>query len=82
MKLDMLTLWDSYQRDVLPPTASEVQRTETRRAFYAGAAAMFGAMIAATDTPGPDATDADVACVDALVAEVKEFFVLVEKGLA
>jgi hypothetical protein len=29
-------MWQSYDRDVLPPEAGEVQRRETKRAFYAG----------------------------------------------
>lgn len=34
--------WASYDREVLLPAAvGEVQRTETRRAFYAGASALF-----------------------------------------
>jgi hypothetical protein len=29
--------WESYRRSVLPATAPEIQITECRRAFYAGA---------------------------------------------
>jgi hypothetical protein len=29
--------WESFERAILPQDCSEVQRTETRRAFYAGA---------------------------------------------
>lgn len=33
--------WDTYMARVLPPDAPAVQRQETRRAFYAGAAQML-----------------------------------------
>lgn len=33
--------WEDYRRKVVPKTAGENQVIETRRAFYAGAAAMF-----------------------------------------
>ncbi len=29
--------WDKFARAVFPPNVSEIQRTEMRRAFYAGA---------------------------------------------
>lgn len=32
--------WELYEREVVPSPACEVQRTETQRAFYAGAVAM------------------------------------------
>lgn len=34
--------WLTYQRDVIPKDAPTVQYEECRRAFYAGAAALFG----------------------------------------
>ena len=33
--------WQSYKRDVLPDDASQIQITETERAFYAGAKAVL-----------------------------------------
>jgi hypothetical protein len=36
--------WDRFETAVLPPNCSIVQRTETRRAFYAGAWSMFAAI--------------------------------------
>lgn len=33
--------WMAFERAVLAPTAPEVQRTEMRKAFYAGAAVLF-----------------------------------------
>lgn len=37
--------WDDYERRVLPIAAGEAQRTEMRRAFYAGAQAMMGVVM-------------------------------------
>lgn len=33
--------WASYEAEVLPATAGETQRIETRRGFYAGAQALL-----------------------------------------
>ena len=41
--------WASYLSNVVPAGASETQREETKRAFYAGAAAMFTAMLDAAE---------------------------------
>jgi len=41
--------WASYLSNVVPTAASESQREETKRAFYAGAAAMFTAMLDAAE---------------------------------
>lgn len=37
-------MWRTYARNVLPPDAPTVQHTECRRAFYAGAWALFWAV--------------------------------------
>lgn len=37
--------WESYLAKVVPPSASHAQMIETRRAFYAGAAAMFNQVV-------------------------------------
>ena len=33
--------WQSFERDVVPAAAPAIQREEMRRAFYAGAQAMY-----------------------------------------
>lgn len=40
--------WTSFNRQVVPPDASPIQREEMRRSFYAGATAMMGLMLTAT----------------------------------
>jgi hypothetical protein len=46
--------WQSYDRDVVPVTAPDIQREECRRAFYAGAWACFCAVLAATEPDNED----------------------------
>ena len=45
--MTFLSEWQSYDRDVVPAGAPDVQREECRRAFYAGAWACFCAMLEA-----------------------------------
>lgn len=35
-------LWLSYERDVIPREAGSIQRIESKRAFFAGAASILG----------------------------------------
>lgn len=51
------SLWEGFALTCMPAEAGEVQRTETRLAFYGGALAMFALMT------GPIASlDDDAAC--------------------
>lgn len=64
--------WADFERMVLPPDCSEVQRTETRRGFYAGATALFH-LIMSQVTPGQEPNEADFALMDRLDAEIKAY---------
>jgi hypothetical protein len=66
--------WDSYEKRVLPRTASLVQITETKRAFYAGAMTVFLGLIANISESDDDtvATE-DLAVLDGLKAELDEW---------
>lgn len=64
--------WDGYARNVLPKDASDVQRTECRRAFYAGGIALFYKILASLG-PGEEPTDADMAMLDAIKAEFEAY---------
>lgn len=48
-------MWNAYLREVIPAAAPDVQRTECRRAFYAGAQAMYSLMVADLPEDGDDA---------------------------
>ena len=41
----MAEQWDQFARQVLPASASAAQKQEMRRAFYAGAQAIFAGVI-------------------------------------
>lgn len=64
--------WDRFREEVLSPHAPEVQITEMRRAFFGGAAALFGVMMSKLD-PGDEPTDRDMAQMDAIDQELKDF---------
>jgi hypothetical protein len=68
----MADLWQSYADRVLPPHVSEVQRTETRRAFYAGALALLSAT-ANNLSEGSEVSEADDAVMDDLYEELQAF---------
>lgn len=61
--------WLSYAEMVMPSDAPRVQWQECRRAFYAGAAHLLGAI---TDAVGPDDVDEDagVAVLGRVQAEI------------
>lgn len=72
--------WDSYQRQVVPTNAGTVQRMECRRAFYAGAEAVFGAILQLD--PGEEATAADLKMMGEVEAELTAFADAVRRGEA
>ncbi len=62
--------WANYLANVLEPAgAGDVQREECKRAFYAGAAAMFGAMLAAAELE----EDPAAARLEALDRELEDY---------
>jgi hypothetical protein len=63
-------LWAEYLEQVVPRRAGEEQREETKRAFYAGANGMFGAMLTATEPEDEDVCEQRLA---ALRSELDDF---------
>ena len=61
--------WASYLAAVVPAGAGEAQREESKRAFYAGAAAMFGDMLNAAELE----EDAAAARLEALDRELADY---------
>jgi hypothetical protein len=53
------TEWDSYRAAVVPKDAGAVQVEETRRSFYAGAAALHY-LVMEMLSPGDETTDEDL----------------------
>lgn len=63
--------WESYLREVISPAAGPNQISETRRAFYAGAAAVFGLIVALSDDAVP--MESGFAVMDQIDAELEAF---------
>jgi len=72
--------WDSYYKLVIPPDAPDIQVSETKQAFYAGAAILFQALMRTLD-PGEKETDADMQRMSDLQAEIYEFGQLLDKKI-
>lgn len=64
--------WDRYLIEVIPPTAGEVQKEESRRAFYAGAVHLF-ATVMEMMTPGKECTEEDVKNMNSIHDELVDF---------
>lgn len=64
--------WREFEIDVIPLNAPDIQRTECRRAFYAGAISIFNGLLSEL-RPGAEPTDADLKVIDALAAEIKQY---------
>jgi hypothetical protein len=74
--------WEEYARRVmLPSRPGRVQVQETRRAFYAGAAAFLSAILGGL-TGDKEPTAEDLAALGALKAELDAFARDVEEGRA
>ena len=72
MAVRVADLWQSYADRVLPRNASWVQRQETRRAFYAGAHALFVGIVNGL-TEGPEPQEEDLRALDDLRDEFEAF---------
>jgi hypothetical protein len=64
--------WASYRTEVVPKDAPDVQVTETRRAFYAGALTLITSLRAAVSN-GVEATDADMKVMESVEDELMAF---------
>jgi hypothetical protein len=73
--------WKDYEAKVIPPGAPQVQRIESRRAFYAGAKGFLDGLLAGLGV-GDEPTAPDMAIMDACVAELQAFWVAVREGRA
>lgn len=70
--------WQTYDRDVVPKDAGDVQRLETRRAFFAGAMALMQI----NNFIGEDSTPEQVGLVflNAINAELRDFAAGIGRG--
>lgn len=65
-------MWDGFAKMVVPASAPEVQRVEMRKAFYAGASALFTLMVKSM-SDGPDEMPEDMALMENIQSEIDEF---------
>lgn len=77
----MADAWASFEKAVMPNGASHVQRTEMRRAFYAGAQGVLGGMLSMLD-PGHEPTEDDYKVMDGVEQELEDFQKDVSEGRA
>lgn len=71
--------WSAYAEHVVPKNAPSVQRKETRQAFYAGAAHLWGAFIRALG-PDEEADPPDLALADGVQQEIDDWLAEVARG--
>jgi hypothetical protein len=64
--------WRSYRDLVMPPDTPDIQRSECRLAFWAGASTLFYSIMDCLD-PGEEPTDADEARMAAIHGEIDKF---------
>lgn len=75
--------WDTFAREVLAPVgAGEIQKKEARRAFYAGAWALYSLQMNQLSPGVERITQDDLNLMADLDAEMREFGELVKAGRA
>lgn len=65
--------WVAFSEITIPKDASSAQMNDMRTAFYAGAQHLFGSIMTILD-PGDEPTDADLARMDQIDRELREFY--------
>lgn len=76
------TAWLTYSHQILDPLkADAIQRQETRRAFYAGAQAVYGGILSNL-TPGDQVEPADLNMLVAIEHELGAFTEAIKAGRA
>jgi hypothetical protein len=73
MPKTMKELWESYVAEVLPKDAPPIQRQECRRAFYAGAVAVFGLLTNSVGVNDEDPTAEELAAIGGIAEELNVY---------
>lgn len=71
--------WLDYLEKVIPPAASRVQVTESKKAFYAGAGCLLKSICNILG-PGQDATESDLTIMDGIAEELRQFVLDMGQG--
>lgn len=64
--------WERFERVVVPENAGAVQRSETRKAFYAGASIIFR-IVTGGMSDGDEIQDRDLQLLDDIAREVEQY---------
>jgi len=80
-RLHICEAWNEFQHTVLPPNIGEIQRTETRRAFYAGCCAMFNFITESPLIVGKSDSEGALA-LDDINHEILDYVDALRKGTA
>src|SRR4051812_1723558 len=72
MRTSIGETWELYENEIMHPEASEIQRFDTKKAFYAGAAAMFQALNLGLEA-SQEPTQEDLDNVDPLLDDLSDF---------
>lgn len=65
--------WERFAAECVPADAEDVQRVETRRAFYAGALSLFAGICGAVEPGEGEPTAADMAVLDGVREEFQAY---------
>ena len=65
--------WVGYRVAVIPPNASDIQLSESRKAFFAGAQHLWGTVMSMLE-PGSDETPNDMRRMDYIAKELEAFY--------
>ncbi len=71
--------WRDFEIKVIPLNAPDVQRTECRRAFYAGARTLLTGIVGMLDAD-KEPTEDDLKRMDAIQAELNQYQVDLREG--
>jgi hypothetical protein len=80
-RLRMQELWNQFRVLVIHKDAPDDQLREMRRAFYAGADAIFNKVIFGL-TPGEEPQPEDIQVLSDLKSELEDFATAVKRGAA
>lgn len=82
MKYRIQALWNNFATQVLPPNASDVQRKEMRRAFYAGVECTLN-RLGSEMSPGDSCDDpSDEQVIKEVHKELSQFAADIKAGKA
>lgn len=75
-------VWEQYDFKVLRGDALPDERKECRRAFYAGAAAVWALMLQGMSSEEPQASEEDLSLMETINSELDQFAVDLMMGKA